>query len=174
MIICIYDVTEYGSCMIDDVLFDMLDDYNFDMLYDNSFEMIFWNYYHSLKKGLCWPSVWDYLHFDIRSAQSLKAIFYALRFDMIYDFHFEMSKALMFTFWNALWLSFRNEGAKFSYTKLFSSGEPQIFYWRKYPIIYIFSYTVFYARLGPYPCVEIKFLEKGEGLLCQILMILQW
>ena len=42
MIICIYDVTEYGSCMIDDVLFDMLD--------DNSFEMIFWNYYHSLKK----------------------------------------------------------------------------------------------------------------------------
>ena len=41
MIICIYDVTEYGSCMIDDVLFDMLDDYNFDMLYDNSFEMIF-------------------------------------------------------------------------------------------------------------------------------------
>ena len=42
MIICIYDVTEYGSCMIDDLLFDMLD--------DNSFEMIFWNYYHSLKK----------------------------------------------------------------------------------------------------------------------------
>ena len=26
----------------------------------------------SLKKGLCWPSVWDYLHFDIRSAQSAK------------------------------------------------------------------------------------------------------
>ena len=34
MIICIYDATEYGSCMIDDVLFDMLDDYNFDMFYD--------------------------------------------------------------------------------------------------------------------------------------------
>ena len=33
MIVCIYDVTKYGSCMIDDVLFDMLD--------DNSFEMIF-------------------------------------------------------------------------------------------------------------------------------------
>ena len=44
----------------------------------------------SRKKGLCWPSVWDYLLFDIRSAQSLKAIFYALRFDMIYDCHFEM------------------------------------------------------------------------------------
>ena len=38
MIICIYDVTEYGSCMIDDVLFDMLEDYNFDMFYDYSFE----------------------------------------------------------------------------------------------------------------------------------------
>ena len=41
MIICIYDVTEYGSCMIDDLLFDMLDDYNFDMPYDYSFERIF-------------------------------------------------------------------------------------------------------------------------------------
>ena len=41
MIICIYDVTEYGSCMIDDVLFDMLDDYNFDMFYNYSFERIF-------------------------------------------------------------------------------------------------------------------------------------
>ena len=41
MIICIYDVTEYGSYMIDDLLFDMLDDYNFDMFYDYSFERIF-------------------------------------------------------------------------------------------------------------------------------------
>ena len=40
-IICIYEVIEYGSCMIDDLLFDMFYDYNFDMLYDNSFEMIF-------------------------------------------------------------------------------------------------------------------------------------
>lgn len=46
MIICIYDVTEYGSCMIDDVLFDMLDDYNFDMFYDYSFERIFRNHFH--------------------------------------------------------------------------------------------------------------------------------
>ena len=37
----------------------------------------------------------------------------------------------------------------------------------------LFSYTAFYARLGPYPCVEIKFLKKGDGLLCQILIILQ-
>ena len=89
----------------------------------------------SRKKGLCWPSVWDYLLFDIRSAQSLKAIFYALHFEMIYDFHLQMSRT------------------KFSYTKLFSSGEPRIFYWRKYPIIYIFRTQLFYARLSPYPCV---------------------
>ena len=50
MIVCIYDVTEYGSCMIDDVLFDMLDDYNFDMFYDYSFERIFRNHFHSIKK----------------------------------------------------------------------------------------------------------------------------
>ena len=61
MMVCIYDVTKYGSCMIDDVLFDMLDDYNFDMLddynfdmfYDYSFERIFRNYIHFPKKGLC-------------------------------------------------------------------------------------------------------------------------
>ena len=108
----------------------------------------------SRKKGLCWPSVWYYLLFDIKSAQSIKAIFDAPRFEMIYDFHLQMSR-------------------KFSYTKLFSSGESRIFYWRKYCIFTIFSYTVFYARLGPYPCVEIKFLKKGDGLLCQILIILQ-
>ena len=90
----------------------------------------------SRKKGLCWPSVWDYLHFDIRSAQSLKAICYALRFDMIYDFHLQMSRA------------------KFSYTKLFSSGEPQIFYWRKYPIIYIFR-TQFFTQ-GLVPILALK------------------
>ena len=37
MIICIYDVTKYGSCMIDDVLFDMLDDYSFEMIFRNHF-----------------------------------------------------------------------------------------------------------------------------------------
>ena len=47
----------------------------------------------SRKKGLCWPSFWDYLHFDIRSAQSIKAIFDAPRFEMIYDFHLQMSRA---------------------------------------------------------------------------------
>ena len=107
----------------------------------------------SRKKGLCWPSVWDYLLFDIRSAQSTKR-FYVPRFEMIYDCHFEM------------------RGTKFSYTKLFSSGEPQIFYWRKHPIIYIFRTQLFAQCLCPYTCVEIYF-KKGDGLLCQILIILQ-
>ena len=64
----------------------------------------------SRKKGLCWPSVWDYLLFDIRSAQSLKAIFDAPRFDMIDDYRLQMSRK------------------KFSYTKLFSSGIPNTIY----------------------------------------------
>ena len=43
---------KYGSCMIDDVLFDMLDDYNFDMFYDYSFERIFRNYFHFPQKRI--------------------------------------------------------------------------------------------------------------------------
>ena len=103
----------------------------------------------SRKKGLCWPSVWDYLLFDIRSAQSAERFFmipvskwymtfiskWAMRsylhFEMLYDCHFEM------------------RGTKFSYTKLFSSGEPQIFYWRKHPIIYIFRTQLFTQGLVP-------------------------
>ena len=126
----------------------------------------------SRKKGLCWPSVRDYLLFDIRSAQSTERFFMIpvlkwymtfiskwvkasyLHFEMLYDCHFEM------------------RGTKFSYTKLFSSGEPQIFYWRKHPIIYIFRTQLFAQCLCPYTCVEIYF-KKGDGLLCQILIILQ-
>ena len=64
----------------------------------------------SRKKGLCWPSVREYFHFEFGSAQSLKAICYALRFEMIYDYRLQMSRA------------------KFSYTKLFSSGDEELFY----------------------------------------------
>ena len=141
------------------------DDIDIWLLYDwwctfrNDILPIFLKWYFEItfishKKGLCWPSVWDYLHFDIRSAQSLKAICYALRFDMIYDFHFEMSNAFLFSFWNALWLSFRNEWAKFSSIELFSSGATQIFYWRKHPIIYIFR-TQFFTQ-GLVPILALK------------------
>ena len=118
------------------------------------FEMIFWNYFHSLKKGLCWPSVREYYHFEFGSAQSLKAIFYALRFEMIYDFHLQMSRK------------------NFVHKIIFVRKIRNILL-TKIPYNLYFSYTAFYARLGPYPCVEIKFLEKGDGLLCQILIILQ-
>ena len=108
----------------------------------------------SRKKGLCWPSVWDYLHFDIRSAQSIKAIFDAPRFEMIYDFHLQMSRKI------------------FVHKIIFVRITLDILL-TKILHFYYFSYTVFYARLGPYPCVKIKFLKKGDGLLCQILIILQ-
>ena len=98
---------------------------------------------------------------------------------------------LWFPFRNDIWLSFRNEQCvpifilKCFMTVISKWGD-KIFVHRiifvkriwnilltKIPHFIYFSYTVFYARLGPYPCVEIKFLEKGDGLLCQILMILQ-
>ena len=62
----------------------------------------------SRKKGLCWPSLWNYFLFDIRSAQSAERFFmipvskwymtfiskWAMRsyfhFEMLYDCHFEM------------------------------------------------------------------------------------
>ena len=98
---------------------------------------------------------------------------------------------LWFPFRNDIWLSFRNEqsvpiyilkcfmtvilkwGGKFFVHKIiFVRSNPNILL-TKIPYNLYFSYTAFYARLGPYPCVEIKFLEKGDGLLCQILIILQ-
>ena len=116
-------------------------------------------------------------YFEITFISRKKRIVLTVRL-RLFTFRYQVStisesNLLCFAFWYDIWLSFANEQAKFSYTKLFSSGEPRIFYWRKYPIIYIFSYTAFYARLGPYPCVEIKFLKKGDSLLCQILIILQ-
>ena len=100
-------------------------------------------------------------------------IFYDSRFEMIYDFHFEMSNAFLFSFWNALWLSFRNEGAKFSYTKLFSSEKNQIFYWRKCIYYYYFRTQLFTQGIVSLSLRWNKFFKKGDGLLCQILIILQ-
>ena len=63
-------------------------------------------------------------------------------------------------------------GKIFVHRIIFVRSNPDILL-TKIPYNLYFSYTAFYARLGPYPCVEIKFLEKGDGLLCQILIILQ-
>ena len=93
------------------------------------------------KKGLCWPSFRDYLLFDIRSAQS------AIRF-------------LCFTFWYDWWLSFVNEEDKiFVHKIIFVRRTPNILLTKILHFL-LFSYTVFYARLGPYPCVEIYFWRK--------------
>ena len=131
----------YGSCMIDDLLFDML--------YDNSFEMIFWNYFHFPQKRIVLTVRLRLLTFRYQVSTICWKIFYDSRFEMIYDFHFEMSNAFLFSFWNALWLSFRNEGAKFSSTKLFSSGEPRIFYWRKCTYYYYFRTQLLTQGLVP-------------------------
>ena len=98
---------------------------------------------------------------------------------------------LWFPFRNDIWLSFRNEQCVpifilKCFMTVISKWGGKIFVHRiifvkrignilltKIPHFIYFSYTVFYARFGPYPCVEIKFLEKGDGLLCQILIILQ-
>ena len=98
---------------------------------------------------------------------------------------------LWFPFRNDIWLSFRNEQCvpifilkcfmtvilkwgveNFRTQNYYGQENTKYFNDEKTTFLY-FSYTVFYARLGPYPCVEIKFLEKGDGLLCQILIILQ-
>ena len=108
--ICNYDVIKYGSCMIDDVLFDMLDDYNFDMFYDYSFERIFRNYFHFPQKRIVLTVRLRLLTFRYQVSTICYRIFDAHRFEMIYDFHLQMSRA------------------KFSSTKLFWSGKTEIFY----------------------------------------------
>ena len=118
------------------------------------FEMIFWNYFLSLKKGLCWPSFRDYLLFDIRSAQSAERFF-------------------MIPFRNDIWLSFRNEqcvpifilkcfmtvilkwgGNIFVHKIIFVRKKPDILL-TKMHLLLLFSYTAFYAR----HCVPILALK---------------
>ena len=88
----------------------------------------------SCKKGLCWPSFRDYLLFDIRSAQS------AERFFMI-----PVSKWYMTVI--SKWA-----GQNFRTQNYFRQEQPQYFI-DEIPYNLYFSYTAFYARLGPYPCV---------------------
>ena len=108
----------------------------------------------SLKKGLCWPSVWDYLLFDIRSAQSAERFFmipvskwymtfiskWAMRsyfhFEMLYDCHFEM------------------RGKIFVHKIVFVRKKPDILL-TKMHLLLLFSYTAFYAR----HCVPILALK---------------
>ena len=108
----------------------------------------------SLKKGLCWPSVWDYLLFDIRSAQSAERFFmipvskwymtfiskWAMRsyfhFEMLYDFHLQMSRKI------------------FVHKIIFVRRTPNILLTKILHFL-LFSYTAFYAR----HCVPILALK---------------
>ena len=98
---------------------------------------------------------------------------------------------LWFPFRNDIWLSFRNEqcvpifilkcfmtviskwgGQNFRPQNYFRQENQKYFTNENNPIIYIFRTQLFAQCLCPYTCVEIYF-KKGDGLLCQILIILQ-
>ena len=82
---------------------------------------------------------------------------------------------LWFPFRNDIWLSFRNEqcvpifilkcfmtvilkwGGKIFVHKTIFVRKIRNILLTKIPYNLYFSFTAFYARLGPYPCVEIKF-----------------
>ena len=65
-------------------------------------------------------------------------------FEMIYDFHFEMSNTVLCSFRYDIWLSFRNDRAKFSYRGLFSSGKtPCILVTKITPNPHIFVHRFF-------------------------------
>ena len=124
------------------------------------FEMIFWNYFLSLKKGLCWPSFWDYFLFEFGSAQSTVRFFmipvskwymtfiskWAMRsyfhFEMLYDCHFEM------------------RGQNFRTQNCFRQKKTRYFIDENASIITIFVHSFLRKALCPYPCVEINFLRK--------------
>ena len=78
----------------------MIYDLLFEMLYGYNFEMIFWKYFHSKKD--CADRHFEITFFLRLGQHNLQIDFYAIHFEMINAFHFEM------------------RAAKFSYTKLFS------------------------------------------------------
>ena len=118
------------------------------------FEMIFWNYFLSPKKGLS-DRHFEIAYFSISGQHNL-----------LKDF-------LWFPFRNDIWLSFRNEqcvpifilkcfmtvilkwGGKIFVHKIIFVRRNHDVLLTKIQLLLLFSYTVFYARLGTYPCVKI-------------------
>ena len=76
-------------------------------------------------------------------------------FEMLYDGHFEM------------------RGQNFRTQNYFRQENPKYFIDENALIINILVHSFLRKALCPYPCVEINFFKKGDGLLCQILIILQ-
>ena len=120
---------------------------------DRPFEITYFSIsgQHNLWKQFFMPFVLKW-YMTFISKWAMRSYFH---FEMLYDCHFKM------------------RGTKFSYTKLFSSGEPRIFYWRKYLILYIFRTQLFTQGIVSLSLRWNKFFKKGDGLLCQILIILQ-
>ena len=146
MIICIYDVTKYGSCMIDDSLFEMI------------YYLSFWN---DILKLLSFPKKKDCAdrHFEIT-------------YFSISGQHNLLKDFLWFPFRNDIWLSFRNEqcvpifilkcfmtvilkwGGKIFVHKIVFVRKNQIFYWRKC-IYYYYFRTQFFTQ-GLVPILALK------------------
>ena len=123
MINCIYDVSKYGSCMIDDWLFDMLD--------DNSFEMIFWNYSHSLKR--------------IVLTVLLRLFTFRYQVSTISESNFWCSSV-----WYDIWLSFANEQEKiFVHKIIFVRRTPDILLTKIPYNLYFFVHSFFTQGLVP-------------------------
>ena len=98
---------------------------------------------------------------------------------------------LWFPFRNDIWLSFRNEqcvpifilkcfmtvilkwGGKIFVHKIVFVRKNQIFYWRKCIYYYYFRTQLFTQGIVSLSLRWNKFFKKGDGLLCQILIILQ-
>ena len=75
---------------------------------------------------------------------------FCIRFDMIYDFRFEMSDSYLNRFEMIYLLSFRNERRKnFRTENHFRQRGYLKFSWRKRPLNPIFSYTDFFAATVP-------------------------
>ena len=153
MIICIYDVTKYGSCMIDDSLFEMI------------YYLSFWN---DILKLLSFPKKKDCVdrHFEIT-------------YFSISGQHNLLKDFLWFPFRNDIWLSFRNEqcvpifilkcfmtviskwgGENFRTQNYFRQKKTRYFIDENTSIITIFVHSFLRKALCPYPCVEINFLRK--------------
>ena len=165
MIIYIYDVTKYGSCMIDDSLFEMI------------YYLSFWN---DILKLLSFPVKKDCADrpFEITYFSSLG------QHNLLKDF-------LWFPFWNDIWLSFRNEqcvpifilkcfmtvilkwgGKIFVHKIIFVRKKPDILLTKIPNNLYFFVHR-FLRKAWSLSLRWNKILEKGDGLLCQILIILQ-
>ena len=140
----------------------MIEYFLFDMIYDLSFRndilsiFLKWCFeitFFPLKKD-CADRHFENTYFSISGQHNLLKDFlwFPFRNDIWLSFRNEQCVPIFIL--NALWLSFWNEGAKFSYTKLFSSKESEIFYWRKY-IYYYYSRTQFFTQ-GLVPILALK------------------